>query len=48
MGGMQRHLCRTGLRKSKAQLELKLAREVKGSKKGFCEYVVRRKVRSIA
>lgn len=29
------HTCMNGVRKAKAQLELKLAREVKGDKKGF-------------
>jgi len=31
--------CRNPVRKPKAQLELKLAREVKGGKKGFCKYL---------
>ncbi|KAK4815291.1 hypothetical protein QYF61_026196 [Mycteria americana] len=32
-------LCRDGVRKAKAQLELNLARDAKTNKKGFCRYV---------
>jgi len=32
-------LCRDGVRKAKAQLELNLARDAKYNKKGFCRYV---------
>ncbi|KFR14245.1 hypothetical protein N306_11783, partial [Opisthocomus hoazin] len=32
-------LCRDGVRKAKAQLELNLARDAKNNKKGFCRYV---------
>ena len=28
-----------GIRKAKAQMELKLAREIKNNKKGFCKYI---------
>lgn len=40
------HSCRNGAKKAKAQVEPTLAKEVKGSTKGFFKYVVgRRKVR---
>jgi len=32
-------LCRDGVRKAKAQLELKLAKNAKNNKKGFYRYV---------
>jgi len=32
-------LCRDGVRKAKAQLELNLARDAKNNKKGFYRYV---------
>ncbi|KFQ68256.1 hypothetical protein N335_13841, partial [Phaethon lepturus] len=32
-------LCRDGVRRAKAQLELNLARNAKNNKKGFCRYV---------
>ncbi|KFU97058.1 hypothetical protein N339_06908, partial [Pterocles gutturalis] len=32
-------LCRDGVRKAKAQLELNMARDAKNNKKGFCGYV---------
>lgn len=32
-------VCRDGVRKAKAHLELKLARDVKGNIKGFSRYV---------
>ncbi|KAK4818026.1 hypothetical protein QYF61_004150 [Mycteria americana] len=35
--------CRSGVRKAKAQLELTLAKEVKGSTKGFSKYIIRRR-----
>lgn len=35
MGVMQ--ACRNAVRNAKAQLELELAREMKGSRKGFCK-----------
>ncbi|KFR01231.1 hypothetical protein N306_09969, partial [Opisthocomus hoazin] len=37
-------LCRDGVRKAKAQLELNLARDVKNNKKGFYRYVSRKKM----
>ena len=37
------HSCRNGVRKAKAQLELTLAKEVKGNMKGFSKYLVRRR-----
>ena len=37
-------LCRDGVRKAKAQLELNLARDVKNNKKSFYRYVSRKKV----
>ena len=33
------HLCRDGVRKAKAQLELNLARDAKNNKKGFYRYI---------
>jgi len=37
-------LCRDGVRKAKAQLELNLARDAKNNKKGFYRYVSRKKM----
>jgi len=37
-------LCRDGVRKAKAQLELNLARDAKNNKKGFSRYVSRKKM----
>jgi len=37
-------MCRDGTRKSKAQTELNLARDVK-DKKGFCKYIGRRRAK---
>jgi len=37
-------LCRDGVRKAKAQLELTLAKEAKNNKKGFYRYVSRKKM----
>lgn len=46
MGRVQRHFtsCRNGWRKTKTHFELKLAGEVKGSKKAFGKYVIRRRM----
>ena len=42
-------LCRDGVRKAKAQLELNLARDTKNNKKGFHRYVSqKRKVKESA
>ena len=41
-------LCRGGVRKAKAQLELGLAKGTKQSKKGFCRYIYQeRKVKQV-
>ncbi|KFR15209.1 hypothetical protein N306_15328, partial [Opisthocomus hoazin] len=37
-------LCRAGVRKAKAQLEMNLARDVKNNKKGFYRYVSQKKM----
>lgn len=36
--GAAAQLCRNGLRKGINQLELNLANDVKGNRKGFCKY----------
>lgn len=36
-------LCRNGDRKAKAHLDLNLAWDVKGNKKGFCKYINRKR-----
>ena len=36
-------VCRDGIRKAKAQMELNLARDVKDNKKGFYRYICRRR-----
>ena len=36
-------MCRDRIRKAKAQMELKLARDVKDNKKGFYRYIGRRR-----
>ena len=36
-------MCRDGIRKAKAQMELNLAWDMKNSKKGFCRYIGRRR-----